>query len=337
MNYNNTTIKDVAKAANVSTATVSNVISKVKYVSPELTKRVEKVIKQVNYKPSKIARSLKVNKTFYLGLIVPDITNPFFAEVVRGVESVALRENYQIFLCNTDGNVLREEKALKSFYEHHVDGIISVAPRMEEADLEKYFKSIPFVIADRPLNIKNYEANLVYADNIKSSYQLAKHLIKKGHQSFAYIAGPREVLNVQKRIFGFSKGLKDSGFSEEKNVILYGEFNYENGFKLMNKILELKPHPTAVFALSDITAWGALESAKAKGLNIPEDIAIAGFDNVYFSKLLNPSLTTIHQPKYELGRVAVNILIKKLNNMKKGLMKKNEIILESKLILRNST
>jgi LacI family transcriptional regulator len=298
MNYNNITIKDVAKAANVSTATVSNVISKTKYVSPELAKRVTKVIKQVNYKPSKIARSLKVNKTFYIGLIVPDITNPFFAEVVRGAE---------------------------------------VAPRMKEADLEKYFNSIPFVIADRPLNIKNYEANLVYADNIKSSYQLAKHLIKKGHQSFAYIAGPREVLNVQKRIFGFSKGLKDSGFSEEKNVILYGEFNYENGFKLMNKILELKPHPTAVFALSDITAWGALESAKAKGLNIPEDIAIAGFDNVYFSKLLNPSLTTIHQPKYELGRVAVNILIKKLNNMKEGLMKKNEIILESKLILRNST
>jgi len=330
-------IKEVAILAGVSVATVSNVISGIKYVSPELKEKVSKVIKQLDYRPSKIARGLKMKKTFQIGVLVTDITNPFFAEVVRGIESIVLKEGYQMFLCNTDGNIQREEEILRVFLEPCVDGIINVAPRMDERSLRN-FLDIPTVIVDRPISVDNQQVGNIYADNISCSAQLAKYFIKKGHKTFACIAGPKHVPNVQKRIYGFRKELENAGVSKENILFLYGEFKHEDGYKLMNKLLNCKLKPTCVFLCSDIMAWGALEAIKKRGLKIPEDVAIAGFDNNYFSKLLNPPLTTIHQPKFKLGGGAAKILIDIINNKYSGKYKRaREVVLDSKLIIREST
>lgn len=330
-------IKDVARVANVSTATVSNVISGYKYVSPELKTRVNKVINQLQYRPHIIARSLKMKMTFQIGVLVTDITNPFFAEVARAIEEVILREGYQMFLCNTDGDIQREEKILKTFIEQDIDGIINVAPRMDEVLLSN-FLDVPTVIADREFSINNsQQVGNIYTDNILGPSQIAKYFVEKGHKRFACIAGPRYVPNVKKRIYGFQKGLEDAGISKKNILFRFGEFKHEDGYNIMNKILDSGFDFTCVFICSDIMAWGALEAAKERGLKIPRDVAIAGFDDIYFSQLLNPPLTTIHQESSKLGREASEILFDIIKNRASEKYKRSHrVVLSTSLIIRES-
>lgn len=337
MNNKNVTIKEVAKLANVSVATVSHVIAGTKYVSPELTVRVNSAIKELNYKPSVIARSLKVKKTYYIGVIVPDIKNPYFAEIVRGIESVAVKKGYQIFLYNSDGDLNREEKAYNSFLRHKVDGILCVAPRIDESILQ-HFATIPIVVLDRPLEKQYQLIGQVYTNNIESSASVAQFFLEKGHKRFACIAGPKQyVPNVKKRVFGFSKELEKAGIKDNHLKVFYGAFSFESGYQMMNKVLALKERPTAVFVCSDIMAWGAIEAAKANGVNIPEDISIIGFDDVYFAALLTPSLTTINQKKYEAGEIAMQVLLDKVSgNLTNKHLKNHKIILDYELVVRES-
>mgnify|MGYP000844274693 CR=1 FL=1 len=337
----NVNIKTVAQLSGVSIATVSNVITGKKYVSPEVTQRVLQTIKKVGYTPNQIARSLKKKGTTFFGVMVPDVTNPFFAEIVRGIESVALENGYQIFLCNTDGNVSREKATLKSFIEHYVEGIINVAPRMEETALYTFIKRTPMVVVDRPISFHDSFFGLVYTDNLTASSKLARHFIQKGHTSFACLAGPLIVPNVRNRIAGFVGELQRLNIPQEKIIILHGEFKYESGFLLMEKLFTLKNHPTAIFACNDLMAWGAIEAAKKKGFQIPKDLAIAGFDNVFFSELINPSLTTINQEKFNAGVIATQMLLK-INTWKKSASVipdnfSRTTILQADLIQRKST
>ncbi len=331
-------VKDVAKAARVSVATVSNVISEQKYVSPELTIRVNNAIKKLNYRPSKVARSLKVKKTFQIGLMVPDITNPYFAELARGAESIALKKEYQVLLCNTDGDATREEKALIAFEENRVDGIINVAPRMKIDKLLAH-DHIPTVIVDRPLSVEQSKFGVVYADNNKGSRQLAKHLLDQGHRTFACLTAPYDdIPSVKQRIKGFKGYLIENGIQDEDILLINGNLKYESGFELMTALLKAKNRPTAVFACSDIMAWGALEAAKKAHLRVPEDIAIAGFDNIYYSEILDPMLTTVHQPKSETGEISMQMLLDKLNQSNtKKIVRTHRVILDTELIIRKST
>lgn len=337
MNRKSVTIREVAKMADVSVATVSHVIAKTKYVSPELTVRVNSAIEKLNYKPSSIARSLKVKKTFYIGVIVPDIKNPYFAEIVRGIESVAVKKGYQIFLYNTDGDLKREEKAYNSFLSHKVDGIICVAPRIDEALLQK-FASIPIVVMDRALETSHPKIGTVYTNNYKSSSEVAKYLLAKGHKRFICIAGPKQfVPNVKKRVLGFSEKIREAGIEDKDLKIYYGSFSFESGYALMSKVLELKDRPTAAFVCSDIMAWGAIEAAKAKGVKIPEDMAIIGFDDVYFAALLTPALTTISQKKFEAGEIAMQVFLdQNEESLHNKTLTNQEIILNYKLVVRES-
>lgn len=331
-------VKDVARVAGVSIATVSNVISEQKYVSPELTIRVNNAIKALNYRPSKIARSLKVKKTFQIGLMIPDITNPYFAELARGAESIALKKGYQVLLCNTDGDSTREEKALIAFEENRVDGIINVAPRMKIDKLLTY-DHVPTVIVDRPLSVEQSKFGVVYADNSKGSCQLAKHLFDQGHRKFACLTAPYDdIPSVKLRISGFKKYLIEHGIKDEDIILMNGKLRHQSGFKLMNELLEIKNRPTAVFACSDIMAWGALEAAKKAHLKVPQDIAIAGFDNIYYSEILDPMLTTVHQPKSESGEISMQMLLDKVNQSNtKKIVRTHRVILDTKLIIREST
>jgi len=276
--------------------------------------------------------------------MVPDITNPFFAEIVRGLESVALENGFQMFLYNTDGDVSRENTILKSFIEHHVEGIVNVAPRMSEEKLYSFVKSrlVPMVVVDRPVSFDDPFFGLVYTDNVTASSKLALHFLQKGHKSFACLAGPLIVLNVCDRISDFVGELRRLSVPQSSIFVLYGEFKFESGFRLMEELLEFENRPTAVFACNDLMAWGAMEAAKRRGFSIPKDIAIAGFDNVFFAELMNPSLTTINQEKFGAGVIATQILLE-IVNARKGKVPigaesfVRKVTLQADLIQREST
>lgn len=328
-------MKDIAKAANVSVATVSNTISGKKYVSPELRERVEKAIQQLQFRPSKVARSLKTKKTFQIGLMIPDITNPYFAEIARGVESIALQNSYQLFLCNTDGVVQREEKTLQSFWEQHVDGIINVAPRMDMDLVFAFSQRIPTVILDREPSEKDGKVDAVFINNYQGSFELAVYLANQGHHQFACIRGPQEVPSSSIRVKGFTEGLHSAGIPRSRLVVIPGDFSFARGFEGMKEILYRQPHPSAVFCCNDLMAWGAMEAAKQAGLRIPEGIAIAGFDNVYFTEFLVPTLTTIHQPKFDAGQIAMKTMLERIQTGAGG-WDPRRIELSTQLILRKS-
>lgn len=332
----NITIKDVAKEADVSVATVSNIINKKdKYVSPELKKRVEKAINKLNYSPNKIARSLKVQKSFNIGVLVPDITNPFFAEIVKGGEKLAVNNDYQILLYNTDGNTKREKNCINNFLNQGVDGIIDIAPRRNNQEIKKYYEEtdVPMVVVDRPIKLSSEYAGVVFADNYIGSHEVAEHLLKNDKRKYICMAGPKNVPNVKKRINGFTDGLKEHGISKKEIEIIYGEFNHQSGHDLMKVLLNKYKNQMSIFICSDIMAWGAIEAIKNSNKKIPEDIAIVGFDNIYFSELLSPPLTTVNQPKFELGHKSVQLLFNIMQDKKEL----REIILSTNLIIRETS
>ena len=331
----NITMKDVAEEAEVSVATVSNIINKKdKYVSPELEKRVKKVIKKLNYSPNKIAKSLKTKKSFNIGVLVPDITNPFFSEIVKGGEKLAVNNDYQILLYNTDGNIKREKEGINNFLNQGVDGIIDIAPRRNTKEIKKYYeeKNVPMVIVDRPIKLSSEHAGVVFADNYIGSHEVAEHLLKNNKRKYICMAGPKNVPNVKKRITGFVDGLKEHGILKEEIEIIYGEFKHQSGHDLMKTLLNKYKNPMSIFICSDIMAWGAIEAIK-NNRKIPEDISIVGFDNIYFSELLNPPLTTVNQPKFELGHKSVKLLFNIIKNKKTS----KEIILSTNLVIRKTT
>lgn len=331
------TIKDIAKSCGVSVATISNVITGKKYVSPEVTQRVHEAMNALDYQPNLIARSLKIRKTFNIGVIVPDIRNPFFADMITGVESQSKEKGYQIFLCSTQGDIPTEEKALNSFVSQNVAGIVNIAPRMRDEALLGYGSdTLPIVVVDRPMDISRF-ANMgcVCADNMTGCQQLAEHFIALGHRRFACFTGPLDIVpNARTRLNGFRDRLLREGFSPNDIAVYQGEFSFESGYALMEKLLEKKKLPTAIFVPSDLMAWGALECAKKHGLSIPGDMAIAGYDNVYISSFVSPALTTVDHPKFEAGVLAFSML---LDMLSPGNNPTRMISLTSSLVVRGST
>ncbi|MDL2236272.1 LacI family transcriptional regulator [Christensenellaceae bacterium OttesenSCG-928-K19] len=333
------TIKEVAKLAQVSTATVSNVITGKKYVSPELAIRINNAIKELNYSPSKIAQSLKVRSTNYIGLVVPDITNPYFAEVVRGVESVAIDQDYQIFLVNTDGSRKREEDAVSSLLEYHVAGLITVVPRLRE-DRFREILSIPTVIIDNLMEMSEPNFGFVYTNSRKVSAEVARHLMGGGYKRFACIAGPSDnVYAIESRVSGFVEEILEAGFDEKDVQVVYGKkYSMAAGYEKMKEILDGSEKPVAVFCCSDIMALGAMEACKEARCKIPEEVAIVGYDNVYFASLLDPPLSTVNQKKYDVGQIAITMLLEQIGQ-KTGKKEKppKKIALDAELIVRKSS
>ncbi len=327
------TIKDVAKVSGVSIATISNVITRKKHVGPEVTQKVMQAMRKLNYRPNMIARSLKVKKTNNIGILAPDIGNPFFAEIVKGVESVAKKKGCQFFLSNTNGDVEVERSALAAFESQNVDGIINIAPRMEDGELHAC-AALPHVVVDRPIDTPGL-MGCVRSNNLTGCQQLARHFLEVGHTRFACMAGPVETVpNARTRLDGFCGELRRAGVAKRDIVVYVGEFCFEDGYSLMKKMLARKSVPTAVFLCSDIMAWGALECAREKGVCIPQDIAIAGFDNVYFSTLVSPALTTIDAPKFKAGVIAFDMLHDLMSGVKQV---ERQVVMETRLVVRAST
>ncbi|MGD1818475.1 MAG: LacI family DNA-binding transcriptional regulator [Pleomorphochaeta sp.] len=330
------TIKDVAKLSNTSIATVSNVITGKKFVNPDTKEKVLKRMKELNYKPNYAARALKSNRSYSIAAILPDITNPFFGEILKAIQSVINKSDYQLIVVDTDQSSEKELKALNRFIStKQVDGIIMIAPRLEE-ELFPNEIDIPIIIVDRPSFEKESNFSFVFTDNIRSSSMIAQYAFNSGYKSFACISGPENVPNANLRVKGFVDTLENCGIDKAEIKLIRTEFTFEHGFEAMTRILStsnLKDR-LAVFVTSDIAAWGAMEAVKKMGKKIREQVGIVGYDDIFFSEFLQPSLTTFKTPTEKIGKVVGSMILEQLKDV--NLNRPNLIEIEGQLKIRNS-
>ncbi len=327
------TIKDVAKMAGVSTTTVSHVINKTRFVATETEKIVLQAIKELNYSPSAVARSLKVNTTKSIGMIVTTSEAPYFAEIIHAVEEHCYRQGYSLFLCNTQNNPEKIRNHLEMLAKKRVDGILVMCAEytQDSLDLLADFSSIPMVVMDWGPN--NQHTDIIQDHSFDGGYLATKYLIDNGHKDIGIIAGELIKTTAKTRYDGFVKAMQDAGLPINPNWIMEGFFEPEDGYECMNKILTQEKLPTAVFCCNDVMALGAISAIGEKGLRVPEDISIIGYDNIHSSRFYSPPLTTIHQSKARLGIQALSLLFERISE------KTNEhciIDLYPELVIRKS-
>lgn len=324
-------IQQVAQKASVSVATVSRVLNNVTSVSPKTRIRVENAIKELNYEPSMLGRNLRNSESRLLLVVIPSISNPFYTEIIKGIEKIAIVNNYNILLCETDSNPQRENIYFNMVKNKLADGIISMDPTVNMQKLNELAENHSIILCSE------YEEGgsipYVTINNELAAYQAVKHLIKIGNKKIALINSDEKFLYARQRRHGYERALKEFDLPIRSEwVYNTGQLDFENGVHAMRKLLQLKERPSAVFAVSDTLAIGALKEINVSGLKVPDDIAIVGFDKISFSNLTNPTLTTIAQPMYKMGCTAANMLI---NSIKGN--KVESIVLDHEMVIREST
>lgn len=325
------TMKDIARIAKVSTSTVSHVINNSRFVSDEIRAKVMHVVKELNYTPSALARSLKVKETKTIGLLVTATNNPFFTEVVSGVEQYCHQHHYNLILSNTEGDTERLRHNLQTLIQKQVDGLLLMCSDARIQIGKDLNVNLPFVVMDWwPTEEK---ADKIYENSEYGGYLATKQLIEKGHQHIAIITGNLKKSLAQNRLDGYKKALKEANIPLREDCIIESHFDFEGGKRGMEKVLALQPRPTAVFACSDSIAFGAYQTVWHQGLHIPQDISIIGYDNITLAEYMSPPLTTINQPKAELGKLAVETLLQRIKN---PTAKHRTLLLEPQLVWRES-
>ena len=335
-------IKDVAKKAGVSISTVSSLINRTKSVSRELTGRIEQAIEELNYQANPVARSLKSRKTNTIGVILPNISRLFFPQVLKGIEDTAIKNGYYLTFYDANESIEQEKQYVRMLENSWVDGIIldCSADVKEDGEYLEYLtrlgnkkKKIPVVSLERVL--KDHVTDAVIIDNRQSGYLAVKHLIELGHKTIAHISGPLKFPMCVDRIKGYKSALQEHGIQFEEELMKNGDFTPLSGYYAMKELLMQGRSITAVFAANDQMAIGAIKAINEAGFKIPDDIAIIGFDNLFASTIITPSLSTINVPKYKMGSTAVEILIDRITNPDKK--EKEVVTLPSNLIIRQST
>jgi len=329
-----TSIRDVAKSAGVSVSTVSHVINKTRFVSEETQTKVLDAMKTLKYKPNRLASSLrrKDKRTHTLGLLIPDSTNPFFAEVLRGVEDACFDAGYSVFLCNSDDDPQKELNYIEVLLGKQIDGIILVSAGIHnDAIALLATNDIPSVLVDREVSGSIIDSVLV--DNEEGGCQATEYLIKLGHTRIGCIAGPSLITPSAARVQGYRKALSKYNLVQDDALVIAGDFRAQSGFKATKELLDLEEPPTAIFACNDMMAVGVLHAIDETGLSVPEDISIVGFDDIPLASFTPPPLTTISQPSQEMGFLAAKMVIDRTENQ--SIPVRHEI-LSTSLIIRNS-
>lgn len=302
------TLKDVAKEAGVDIATVSRALNGSYGVHKDTRERVSAVAKRLDYKVNQMARGLAVGRSHTLGLLVPDIGNPFVTELVRGAEDAAYAAGYHILLCNSYLDAAREVQYMRSLLEKRVEGILMHSVQsLSKLEIKELISSeVPVVLLHQPSTAVVFSG--VSVNQFEGGLLAGKHLVELGHRKIAYLSGPRGHGNFAERAKGFLKAIASSK-QKVMSIVMHGAPSFEGGYQMAKKLLEQNPGVTAIFAANDVTAFGIARAIFEAGLSIPDDISLIGFDNVEFANVVRPPLTTIHQPKYEMGQAAVEILI----------------------------
>ncbi|SDO33489.1 transcriptional regulator, LacI family [Rhodoferax sp. OV413] len=325
-------IKDVARHANVSISTVSHVVNRTRFVSDKARQDVETAIRALGYVPSAVARSLKSNTTRTLGMLIPNCSNPYFAEIVRSVEDHCFASGYTLILCNTDDEPLRQSVYLKVLAEKRVDGLIIISTG-EDSDLHDLLQGLttPTVLLDR--EVTHVHCDLVETANVQGGQMAAEHLVALGHRRIACIGGPADLSPSAQRIQGWRNALAAAEL-EANDLLWHSDFSSQGGFTAMQEILQSGQQPTAVFVCNDLMGIGALSAAHEAGLRIPQDLSVIGFDDIELARFTSPPLTTIVQPKQRIGMLAVDMLLERIQG---GRLDAKQVLLQPELIVRAST
>lgn len=326
------TIRDVAKLAGVSVATVSRVLNRKGYVNSETKQKVEDAIAKLQYHPNAVARGLAGKKTGTIALILPDITNPFFPEMAKGVEDVARSRGYTVILCNSDHQGDREKNYIEILKQKFVDGLIFTSHTLQSEDI-KYISEngIEMVVLDRAPAAAGY--CLVRSKNRQGASMAVKHLLDVGCKKIAHIYGPQDTITAQERLIGYESMVKDMPWFSP-TLMVGGNFQIDGGMKAVEVLLERHPDVDGIFAANDLMAIGALKRLLKMGIKVPDDIAICGFDGIGLTEITDPELTTVAQSIYEMGATAARLVINKIE----GVTSEDQVVeMDVQLLPREST
>jgi LacI family transcriptional regulator len=305
-------IYDVARESAVSVFTVSEVVNKKSHVSKKLRDRVEETIRKLNYRPNLIARSLAKQRTHTIGMIVPDIANPFFPMVVRGAEDAAQKHGYNLLLCNSDDSLEKEERAIELLLSKRVDGILlTKAAEDFRAPLRQMIKEVkvPFVLVMR--TYAKLTADAVITDDYQGAYDAVSHLARSGRQRIGLISGPLKVSNAVARWQGFHDSLKAMGLPFDKELVVEGDYRIESGYRAGHALLSHRPD--GIYVANHLMTVGLLKAAEEIGMRCPEDFGLVSFDDYPWLGIFRPRLTTVELPKHQLGSEAAELLIKRIS------------------------
>lgn len=326
-------MRDVAERAGVSVTTVSHVINETRPVSDDLRRRVLEAMHALGYQPNALARSLRRKETHTIGMIVPDSANPFFAEVARGIEDASFEQGYSVILCNSDGDLEKELLYTNVLSEKRVDGILFVAAGVSTEHIRALqARQMPLVVVDR--DIPDVVVDSVLIHNARGGWLATQHLIELGHRRIGCITGPSDVTPSAERVIGYQQALQEAGIPLDEALIVKGDFQYESGYRAAQQLLALDDPPTAIFACNDLMAVGAISAAVELGFQVPARLSVVGFDDIRLASFANPPLTTVAQPKYEMGVVAMTML---LERMRERDMSPRRRLLDIRLVVRQST
>lgn len=305
------TIQDVAARAGVSAMTVSRVLNRPEHVAESTRGRVETAIQTLGYTPNALARGLR-GSTRTLALVVPDVSNPFFTQIIRGAEEVARRRGYTVFLGNTDGSAENETQYIRTLMSHRIDGLLIVpAGGASRASLELLRdEQVPFVLID--VKVPGLEADLVVGDNEKGAAVLTEHLIGLGHRRIAFIGGDRKLSTILEREQGYKEALRKHGIQLGSEYLIPTDFSQEEGYSAVTTLLALSEPPTALVVATNLLSISTMNALRAAGLRVPGDIALVCFEDIELASALQPFLTVMAQPSREFGRVGVEFLLDRI-------------------------
>jgi len=327
------TIYDVAREANVSMATVSRVVNGNPNVKPTTRKKVLATIERLGYRPNAVARGLASKKTTTVGAIIPDISSIFFAELARGIEDIATMYKYNVILSNSDQNKNKELQLIDTMLEKQVDGIVFMGANITEEHIQQFnTSSAPIVLA------ATYDAsNKIPSVNIdyeQAAYEATKYLIDLGNKKTAFVTGLEESSINDLKYDGYKRALEEASLPLNEDYIIKADYTYDSGMEAVHELANLEDKPTAIFVASDEMALGVIHGAQDMGYKVPEDVQVFGFDNTRLATMVRPTLSTVVQPMYDIGAVAMRLLTKYMN--KEEVEEKN-VVLPHRLEKRNST
>ena len=306
------TIYDVARQAQVSTATVSRVLNGRTTVDAAMAARVQQAMRDLDYRPNAVARNLRLNQTSLWAVIISDIGNPFFTSMVRGVEDVAQSAGFSVVLCNSDEDPQKESQYVAAALAERMAGVIISTSGRPNVINSLVDARLPVVAIDRQLRGANLDTVLV--DNLHGAELATSHLIEGGYRRIACITGPRRISTAAQRLRGYQRALRSHGRPETTNLVRFADFREEGGYRAMASLLEESEPPDAVFATNNLMTVGAVECLVDRGVNVPGQVGVVGFDDIPWAHLVRPSLSTVSQPTYDLGRAAAVLLAERIAN-----------------------
>jgi LacI family transcriptional regulator, repressor for deo operon, udp, cdd, tsx, nupC, and nupG len=324
-------IFDVANKAGVSKSTVSRVITNSPGVNQETKDKILRAIEELGYQPSRAAQTLRNKKTNLIAVIIPRISNPYYSKLMQAIEQESSKYNYQVVLCNTENDPLKELQYLKMLENNYVDGVILTAFRGSMNTLRDYQKFGPIIFVGESKNQQNFPT--VKTNNMEASYSATEHLINLGHRHIGIVTGPEYSSISYERLKGFQKAMEDNGIEINEDWVSFSSYGIQQGKTYFENLKKAHSVPSAVFATNDELAVGIIQQARAMGMSVPEDLAVIGFDNQQIATVIHPSLTTVDQPIVKMGAQAFKLL----NNSLLGEeLSYSDIILDSKLLVRES-